>query len=260
MWLLNQPQYPVASPRAASWGPCYSLYMYKRSPEVVDSKSFVFLFVDDTKVFRGINLEQDINILQKDIDNLLNWSNKWLLEFHPDKCVYMEVGHANKTQEQHKFSMGADNLSKSACEKDIGLNRDPHLQFETHINNIVNKANRILAIARKTFDCMDRVCFSYIFKGLVRPQLEYAAPKWSPHLIKLKEVIENVQRRASKMVPGLSSLTYPERLPELSIPTLAYRRIRGDMAQVYKLISGAYDLPTLLEKSLTKTSENKTST
>ena len=251
MWLLNQPRYPVASPRAVSWGPCYSLYIYKRSPEVVDSKSFVFLFVDDTKVFTEIILEQDINILQKDIDNHLNWSNKWLLKFHPDKCVYMEVGHANKTRDHHKCSMGAHNLSKSACEKDIGAKRDPHLKFETYINNIVNKAKRILAIARKTFDCMDRVCFSYIFKGLVRPQLEYAVPIWSPHLIKLKEGFENVQRRATKMVPGLSSLTYPERLRELNIPTLAYRRIRGDMAQVYKLTSGAYDLPTLLEKSTT---------
>ena len=52
---------------------------------------------------------------------------------------------------------------------------------------------------------MDRVCFSYISKGLVRPQLEYAALIWSPHLIKIKEMIENVQRRATKMVPGLCS-------------------------------------------------------
>ena len=67
----------------------------------------------------------------------------------------MEVGHGNETQEQQKYSMGGHNLSKSACEKDIGVYIDPHLQFETHINNIFNKANRILAIACKTFDCMD---------------------------------------------------------------------------------------------------------
>ena len=117
----------------------------------------------------------------------------------------MEVGHGNETQELHKYSMGGHNLSKSACEKDIGIFLDPHLHLETHINNIVNQANWILTIARKTFDSMDRVCFSYISKGLVRPQLEYAALIWSPHLIKIKEMIENVQRRATKMVPGLCS-------------------------------------------------------
>ena len=164
----------------------------------------------------------------------------------------MEVGHGNETQEQHNYSMDDHNLSNSACEKDIDIYIDPHPQFETHINNIVNKANRILAIARKTFDCIDRVCFSFIFKGLVRPQLEYAEPIWSPHLIKLKEIIENVQRRATIIVPGLSSLIYHERLQELNMPTPAYRRIRGDMIQVYELTSGAYDkdLPTLLENQL----------
>ena len=56
------------------------------------------------------------------------------------------------------------------------------------------------------------------------------------------------------MVPGLSNLTYPERLKKLDIPTLRYRRIRGDMIQMYKLICkpkvGAYDcsLPSLFEK------------
>ena len=78
------------------------------------------------------------------------------------------------------------------------------------------------------------------------------------------------------MVPGLSSLIYPERLRELNMPTLANMRIRGDMIQDFKLTSGAYDKdhPTMLENQLlawremtrsfllikqTKTSENKTS-
>ena len=56
-------------------------------------------------------------------------------------------------------SMGSHNLSESACEKDIGIYIDPHLHFETHI---INKAKWILAIACKTLDCMDRVCFNHI--------------------------------------------------------------------------------------------------
>ena len=128
----------------------------------------------------------------------------------------MEVGHANKTQQYHNCSMGGHNLSESACEKDIGIYKNPHLHFETHIINIVNKAKWILAIACKTLDCMDHVCFNYIFKGLVRPQLQYAAAICSPHIIKLKKIIENVQRRATKMVPGLSSLGHPEMLQDIN--------------------------------------------
>ena len=76
-----------------------------------------------------------------------------------------------------------------------------------------------------------------------------------PHTIKQKEILENVQRRATKIVPSLSNLSYPERLRKLNIPTLAYRRLRGDMIQTYKLTSETegYDksLPPLLQKSTT---------
>ena len=110
----------------------------------------------------------------------------------------------------------------------------------------------ILGISRKTFDHMDANIFCNIFGGLVRPHLEYAAPVWSPHTIKQKEIIENVQRRATKLVLGLSELSYPDRLRKLKLPTLAYRRARGDMIQVHKMTcqEGGYDktLPSILTK------------
>ena len=54
-------------------------------------------------------------------------------------------------------------------------------------------------------------------------------------------MIEKVQRRATKIVPSLKHLTYPERLKELKIPTLSYRRIRGDMIETFKIMTGRYD-------------------
>ena len=56
-----------------------------------------------------------------------------------------------------------------------------------------------------------------------------------------------MQKRATKTVPG-SRLSYEERLRKLKLPTLAYRRARGDMIQVYKLLNDGYDnsLPPLL--------------
>ena len=149
--------------------------------------------------------------------------------------------------------MGAHNLNNSECEKDLGIFIDDKLNFEKHITQAVNKANKIMAIARKTFDYMDKQTFVFIFKGLVRPHLEYGAPLWNPHTIKTKQLIENVQRRATKQVPGLSSLSYEERLKVLKLPTLAYRRTRGDMIQVYKILSNGYDnsLPSILTQSNT---------
>ena len=50
------------------------------------------------------------------------------------------------------------------------------------------------------------------------------------------EDLENVQRRATKTIPGFKDLDYNVRLRKLSLPTLAYRRTRGDMIQVFKML------------------------
>jgi hypothetical protein len=54
-------------------------------------------------------------------------------------------------------------------------------------------------------------------------------------------MIENIQRRATKLIPGLSDLSYEDRLRRLKLPSLSYRRSRGDMIEVYKIMSGKYD-------------------
>ena len=58
------------------------------------------------------------------------------------------------------------------------------------------------------------------------------------------EQIEAVQRRVTKQLPGMKNLTYPERLKKLRLPTLSYRRKRGDMIELYKLTSGRYRMDT----------------
>jgi ribonuclease P/MRP protein subunit RPP40 len=47
--------------------------------------------------------------------------------------------------------------------------------------------------------------------------------------------------RATKLVRGMRKISYYERLERLNLPTLKYRRIRGDVIEVYKMINGKYD-------------------
>ena len=71
------------------------------------------------------------------------------------------------------------------------------------------------------------------FTTFVRSHLEYCAAAWSLCLImKHIKIIENVQDRASKMIDGFSDLDYSERLSRLELPTLAFRRLRGDMIEI----------------------------
>ena len=87
---------------------------------------------------------------------------------------------------------------------------------------------------------------------MVRSHLEYAVAVWYPYKIKHKIAIENIQRRATEELPGtcMTDLSYIERLKLLKLPTLAYRRLRGDIIEVYKIMHELYDnesAPNLLK-------------
>ena len=92
---------------------------------------------------------------------------------------------------------------------------------------------------RRTFTYMLSSIFFPLYKTMVRSHLDYASSVWSPYT--KKQGMIGVQRRATKQLPGLSEMSYQERLQYLKPPTLAHRRMRGDMIQVYKMISGRYN-------------------
>ena len=97
---------------------------------------------------------------------------------------------------------------------------------------------------RRTFRYLDTVIFGDIQNSLVRTHLDYASSVWAPYKMKYStciEKIECVQKQVTKQFPGMKNLSYPERLNKLGLPTLAYRRIRGDMIEVYKIIKRCYD-------------------
>ena len=97
----------------------------------------------------------------------------------------------------------------------------------------INKANAVMGMIRRTFSFLDCHLFKKLYTTFVRPHLAYAHPVWSPHLLKHISIIENVQKRVTKLVDGLRNYSYSERLRKLDLPTLLYRRECGDMLGLY---------------------------
>lgn len=75
---------------------------------------------------------------------------------------------------------------------------------------------------------------------MLRPQLEYAKSVWSPWKKKDIRAIEDVQRRATKMLPGMKISSYEDRPRKLDLPTLVYCRMRDDMIETYEILQGKY--------------------
>ena len=77
-------------PQGSVIGPILFVIYINDLPDLL--KSTVYLFADDTKIFKIIKEEKDRDTLQKDLDSLNKWSETWLLKFHPDKCKFLHIG------------------------------------------------------------------------------------------------------------------------------------------------------------------------
>jgi hypothetical protein len=127
-------------------------------------------------------------------------------------------------------------------EKDLGVLIDIELKFHAHTAKVASKANSMLGIIKRTFTYLDTTTVTLLFKTLVRPILEYANCVWSPRFQGDITKLEKVQRRATRLLPELREYSYEERLEILRLPSLAYRRMRGDMLQVYDILNSKVNL------------------
>ena len=200
------------------------------------------LFADDTKLYGKSDSREEQQTIQEDLQTLQQWSNLWLLAFHPDKCHSIKIGKKKSEAEYHLEDKNGIKtaLKESTTEKDLGVIVDNQLNFKEHVSTAVNKGNRVLGVIRRSFNTGDPTTFMKLYKSIVRPILEYGNVIWHPSLKSVEKEIEDVQRRATKMIGKMKNLPYPERLKLLQLPSLQHRRKRGDMIETYKYLTGRY--------------------
>ena len=109
-------------------------------------------------------------------------------------------------------------------EKDLGVLIDKELKFHRQTASAVKKASSSLGLIKKSFAFLDDEILPLLFKSLVRPLLEYGNEIWGPFYKGDAQQVETIQRRATKVVTQLRSLSYEERLRHLKLPSLQHRR------------------------------------
>ena len=144
------------------------------------------------------------------------------------KCKAMHLGTNNP---KLIYNLNGHSLENTESEKDLGVLIDNSLKFHHQTAAATKKANQILGIIKKSYETRDRFTMTTLYKTMVRPHLEYRNLIWGPFNTGDKKSVESVQRRATKMIPELCKMSYEERLQALDLPSLEYRRNRGDMIQ-----------------------------
>ena len=100
-------------------------------------------------------------------------------------------------------------------------------KYSEHCLMAAKKANCDLGMIKWNMKCKNAAIIMRLYTFLFRPRLEYCIQAWSHYHKKDIEVLERVQKRATKMVYGYGDLNYKDILSLLELPSLEERRVRG---------------------------------
>ena len=237
---------PVSSgvPQGSIVGPILFTVFINDLPDVLSEKTGSALYADDTKLFRTITTPDDCVRLQEDLTKTGDWSNKSNIKFNPTKCKLLTVTR-KKCPVSCCYHLDSTGLKCVSEEKDLGVIITKDLKWDSHVNCIVNKANRTLGLLRRSCPLItDRKVRRTLYLSLVKSHLSFATEVWSPATVHLRTLLERVQRRATRwiLMQRVGETSYKDRLRILHLLPLVYDRERRDLVFVYKCIYGHTNL------------------
>ena len=159
----------------------------------------VGIFADDTRIWRQFCNDEEILLLQEELEKAYTWAADNNASFNFDKfeAIRFKIrkrGEKLAADPEYTAQNGMP-ISFKDHVKDLGIWMSANLTFDEHINIITSKARQVIGMVLRSFKSRTTAVLLPILKGLIRSQVEYACPIWSPRDSGNINKLENIQRQ-----------------------------------------------------------------
>ena len=206
-------------------------------------------FADDTKLSHSISCQSDSKQLQKDLNQVINWSHKNNMALNESKFEFLKQNYSFDSDLMELpftyFNCCYETSNSSLIEctdsvKDLGITFSSNSTLNVHITNIVKQANTKASWILSVFKTRNKHDMMVFYKTYVRSLLEYCCPLWNPsgpNSVTSIKLLEGVQRTFTSKITSLQNLNYWQRLKELDLMSLQRRRERYIIIHVWKILT-----------------------
>ncbi|XP_072048561.1 uncharacterized protein [Amphiura filiformis] len=212
-------------PQGTKFGPITFIGMINSA--AVNARTHSFKYVDDMSLaeIRTTNQPSKIDMDVRDLDD---WANSNYLKLNPSKCKAMQITFKRCPPSPPVLKIGGKELEVVTETKILGLSIQSNLGWDIQVNKMISKGSRRLYMLNrlKRFGLPVEDLVS-VFVSYVRPVVEYATPVWHSSLTAEQfDRLENIQKRACRIILGIRYDSYTEALELTGLQRLSSRRLQ----------------------------------